>query len=445
VPSGETRYAKAGAVHIAYQTFGKGTVDLVVLPDGFMTIDGIAELPAYARFRDRLASFSRTILLDRRGLGLSDPVSAATSPTLEDWAEDLNAVADAVSANSLALVGIAEGAFGAVFHAASYPASVSHLVLVNATPGYMTPPFCDWGEVSRFSRGFRASIETDWGNTAAAEQVFAPSAARDPSFHEWLGRASRRAASPATASAIFDLLMWSDIRHVLPVVQVPTLVIHRSGNRWMTPAHGRYLAENIADARYVEIPGDDHLPFLGDSEAITAEIEEFLTGARPQPTSDRVLATVLFTDIVSSTARASELGDRRWRELLDRHDETVRRHLAQFRGREVNTTGDGFVATFDGPARAVECARAIRDTARQLNLEVRAGVHTGEIEIRGPDIGGIAVHIAARVATLAEPAAVWVSRTVTDLVAGSGLRFTDRGNHQLKGVPETWQLYAVQD
>jgi class 3 adenylate cyclase/pimeloyl-ACP methyl ester carboxylesterase len=447
VPSGQTRYAKAGGVHVAYQAFGEGTVDLVVLPDGFMTIDAIAELPAYARFRDRLASFSRTILFDRRGLGLSDPVSAGTSPTLEDWAEDLNAVADAASANSLALVGIAEGAFSAVFHAASYPASVSHLVLVNATPGYMSSPFCDWGEVSRFSPEFRDSIETDWGTDffTAAAQVFAPSAAGDPSFREWLGRATRRAASPATATAFFDVLMWSDIRHVLPVVQVPTLVIHRSGNRWMTPAHGRYLAENIANARYIEVEGSDHLPCFGDSDAIIAEIEEFLTGARSQPASERVLATILFTDIVSSTARASELGDRRWRELLDRHDEAVRRHLAHFRGREVNTTGDGFVATFDGPARAVECARVIRDSARQLDLEVRAGVHTGEVELRGDDIGGIAVHIAARVASLAEPACVWVSRTVTDLVAGSGLRFSDRGDHELKGAPGTWRLYAVQD
>jgi len=445
VPSGETRYARAGGVHIAYQTFGEGILDLVVLPDGFMTIDAIAELPAYARFRDRLASFSRTVLLDRRGLGLSDPTSGGTSPTLEVWAEDLNVVADAVSASSFALVGMAEGGFGAVFHAASYPARVSHLVLVNATPGYMAPPFCDWGEVSRFSPGFRASIETDWGtDMAAAEVVFAPSAAHDPSFHEWLARATRRAASPATASAFFDVLMWSDIRHVLPVVQVPTLVIHRSGNRWMTPEHGRYLAENIADARYVEVPGSDHVPFLGDSEAITAEIEDFLTGARPQPASDRILATVLFTDIVSSTARASELGDRRWRELLDRHDEAVRRHLAHFRGREVNTTGDGFVATFDGPARAVECARAIRHAARQLALEVRAGVHTGEVELRGDDIGGIAVHIAARVATLAEPGEVLVSHTVVDLVAGSGIDFADRGMHDLKGVPRSWQLFAVE-
>jgi class 3 adenylate cyclase len=241
------------------------------------------------------------------------------------------------------------------------------------------------------------------------------------------------------------MLMWSDIRHVLPVVRVPTLVIHRSGNIWMTPEHGRYLADNIDGARYVEVPGDDHVPYLGDSEAIAAEIEEFLTGTRPQPVTDRVLATVLFTDIVASTARASDVGDRRWRELLDRHDEAVRRDLEHFRGREVKTTGDGFVATFDGPARAIECARAVRDSADELDLEVRAGVHTGEVELRGDDIGGIAVHIAARVAALAEPTTVWVSRTVTDLVAGSGLQFSDRGDHELKGVPDTWQLFEVQD
>ena len=446
MPGRATRYAKAGSVHVAYETFGEGAVDLAVLPDGFMTIDAINELPAYARFRDRLASFSRTILVDRRGMGFSDPLIAGKRPTLEDWAEDLNAVADAVSAATLAVVGIAEGAFSAVFHAASFPARVSHLVLVNATPGYMASPFCDWGEVGRFTRELRDSIEAEWPSPSVrAEDYFAPSATSDPSFREWLDHATQRAAGPAAAEAVFDLLMWSDIRDVLPVVRVPTLVIHRAGNLWMTPEHGRYLAENIDRARYVEVPGSDHVPYLGDSEAIAAEIEEFLTGTRPKLVTDRVLATVLFTDIVSSTERASSLGDRRWRELLDRHDEAVRGSLARFRGREVKTTGDGFIATFDGPARAIECARAIRVAASQLDLELRAGIHTGEVEVRGDDIGGITVHIAARVAALAAPATVCVSRTVTDLVAGSGLQFGDLGAHELKGVPGTWQLYEVQD
>jgi class 3 adenylate cyclase len=408
-----------------------------------MTIDAIAEQPAYARFRDRLASFSRTILLDHRGMGLSDSLFPGTSPALEDWAEDVNAVVDALSVSRIALVGLTEGGFGAVFYAASYPARVSHLVLVNATPGYRSPPFCDWGEVSRFAPAYRSSIDTHWGSNTAAEQVFAPSAGGDPSFHEWLARATRRAASPAAANAVFDLQMWSDIQQILPVLRVPTLVIHRSGNRWMTPEHGRFLAENIADARYVEVPGDDHLAYLGDSDAIAAEIEEFLTGARPQFPTNRVLATVLFTDIVGSTERATDLGDRQWRELLDRHNEAVRRQLGHFRGREVDTTGDGFVATFDGPGRAIECACAIRDAVRQLNLEVRAGVHTGEIELRDGDIAGIAVHIAARVNALAGIGEVLVSRTVVDLVAGSSITFADRGEHQLKGVPGTWQVYGV--
>src|SRR5262245_3284179 len=271
-------------------------MDLVVLPDGFTTIDAIAGQPAYARFRDRLSSFCRTILLDHRGLGLSDPVSAGVSLTLEDWAEDINAVVDALSVSRTALVGLAEGGFGAVFYAASYPARVSHLVLVNATPGYMSSPFCDWGDVARFIPAFRSSIDKDWGSDPAAEQVFAPSAAADPSFHDSSVRALRRAASPAAAKAVFDLQLGSDIRQVLPAVRVPTLIIHRAGNRWMTPDHGRYLAKNIADARYVEVPGNDHLAYLGDSEAIIAEIEEFLTGARPPSRADRVLATVLFTE-----------------------------------------------------------------------------------------------------------------------------------------------------
>jgi class 3 adenylate cyclase len=411
-----------------------------------MTIEAIDECPPYARFRDRLASFSRTIVLDRRGLGLSDPVGATTSPTLEDWAEDVNAVADAVSATSVALLGIAEGAFTAVFHAASNPTRVSHLVLVNATPGYMSPPFCDWGEAARFTPALRADIEAGWHDLglSSAEGVFAPSANGDPGFHEWLARSGPRSASPAAADALFDLLMWSDVRSVLPIVRVPTLVIHRSGNRWFTPEHGRYLADHIADARYVELPGADHVPFLGDSEAIAAEIEEFVTGVRPQPVADRVLATVLFTDIVSSTARATELGDRRWRELLERHDDAVRRQLVRFRGREIKTTGDGFLATFDGPARAVECGLAVCEAARQLGLDVRVGLHSGEVELRDDDIAGIAVHIAARVAALAEPANVWVSRTVPDLVAGSGLSFADQGEHDLKGVPGAWRLFSVE-
>jgi len=449
VPSTGPQYARASDVHVAYQLFGTGAIDLVVLPDGFMTIEAIAEYPPYARFRDRLASFSRTIILDRRGLGLSDPASAKTSPTLEDWAEDVNAVVDAVSANSVALLGIAEGAFSAVFYAASHPTRVSHLVLVNATPGYMQPPFCDWGEAARFlTPALRAQIAEGWHDLdlpmLRAEAVFAPSAGDDPGFHEWLARSGPRSASPSTANALFDILMWSDIRSVLPIVRVPTLVIHRAGNRWFTPEHGRFLADHIADARYVELPGADHVPFLGDSEAIAAEIEEFVTGARPQPVADRVLATVLFTDIVSSTARATELGDRRWRELLERHDDAVRRQLARFRGREIKRTGDGFLATFDGPARAVECGLAVCDAARQLGLGVRVGIHTGEIELRDDDIAGIAVHIAARVAALAGPANVWVSRTVTDLVAGSGLSFADQGEHDLKGARGAWRLFSVE-
>jgi class 3 adenylate cyclase len=431
---------------VAYQLFGTGAIDLVVIPDGFMTIEAIAEYPLYARLRDRLASFSRTIILDRRGLGLSDPAGVKMSPTLEDWAEDVDAVADAVSASSVALLGIAEGAFTAVFYAASHPRRVSHLVLVNATPGYMSPPFCDWGEVARFiTPAVRAQIAEGWRDVdiPSAAPFFAPSAGDDPGFHEWLARYGPRSASPSTANALFDILMWSDIRSVLPIVRVPTLVIHRSGNRWFTPEHGRFLAEQIAGARYVELPGADHVPFLGDSEAIAAEIEEFVTGTRSAPVSDRVLATVLFTDMVVSTEHLTRLGDRAWRQQLDRHDAMVRDQLEAFRGREISTAGDSFFASFDGPAKAIGCAHEIIERASAIGIDVRAGVHTGECEVRGNDLAGIAVHIGARVAALAAGGEILTTGTVKDLVAGSGINFTDHGIHKLKGIPEPRQLYRV--
>ena len=446
------KYATADGVHIAYQVRGDGPIDLVLAPDGIIPIEAMGEERRLARFLDRLASFSRLICFDRRGIGSSDPVTPATPLTLEQWADDALAVTEAVGASRPVVLGIAEGGFVATLLAATHPDRVGALVLVNATPGIGSDPFADEGEAGHFIAELAKTVDEGWGDdqrvvdgislgTGAA--VFAPSAAGEADFVDWLGRTYRRAASPAVARAIFNGAYLSDIRPILSTVGVPTLVLHRAGNRWFTPAHGRYLAEHIPGARYVEVPGVDHLPYLGDVEALVGEIEEFLTGARRAWAADRVLATVLFTDIVASTDEAVRRGDRGWHELLDRHDEMVRHQLDRFRGREVNTTGDGFLATFDGPARAINCAVAIAEGARRLGVEVRAGLHAGECEVRGDDIAGIAVHIGQRVAATARPGEVLVTSTVKDLVVGSGIEFDDRGDHELKGVPGTWRLHAV--
>ena len=443
VTAAQPKYAKAGGTHVAYQTFGSGPADLVLLPDGFMTIEAIAELSAYARFRDRLASFSRLIILDHRGLGLSDPVAPGANPSLEDWAEDLRAVIDASGSRRPALLGIAEGGFGAAFFAASHPDRVSHLIFVNATPCFTQEPFATLGAASRFIDVLGDSIENDWGSNTSAIPIVAPGAANDEAYHAWMARSLRRSASPAVAKAVFDLQLRSDIRAVLPIIRVPTLIIHRSGNKWFTPEHGRYLAENIPNARYVELSGEDHVPYFGDSEAIVVEIEEFVTGTRREAQADRVLATLLFTDIVTSTDRAAAIGDKRWRELLDRHDEFCRGEVARHEGILVQSTGDGMLARFDGPGRAVNCAKHLNREIATLGLQIRSGVHTGEVELRGDNVGGIAIHIAARIMSHAGAGEILVSRTVKDLTAGAGLVFIDRGEYALKGVPETWQLFAV--
>jgi class 3 adenylate cyclase/pimeloyl-ACP methyl ester carboxylesterase len=439
----QPRYARAGDAHVAYQIDGAGTVDLVLLPDGFMTIEAIAELPAYARFRDRLASFSRLITLDHRGLGLSDPVTPGTNPSLEHWAEDLRAVMDAADSSHAALLGIAEGGFGAAFYAATHPDRVSHLILVNATPCVTEEPFAAWGIGPGMMHVLESSADHDWGANTSPVPVFAPSGTDDPAYHAWLTRSFRRAASPAVAKSLFDLQLRSDIRHILPSIRVPTLVIHRTRNRWFSPEHGRYLAEHITGARYLELPGDDHVPYFGDSEAIADEIEEFVTGTRRAGETDRVLATVLFTDIVTSTDRAAEIGDARWLDVLDRHDEMCRAEVGRQRGILIKSTGDGILARFDGPGRAVTCAQRLNEQVAALGLQIRSGAHTGEVELRGDDLGGIAVHIAARVMSHAQPGEILVSRTVKDLTAGAGLTFIDRGEQTLKGIPEPWRLYAI--
>lgn len=437
------RYAKNGTVHIAYDVIGDGPVDLLFIPDGIIPIESMTELPSYSRFLKRLASFSRLVRFDRRGMGLSDPITESTPPTLEQWMDDGRAVMDAAGSARAAVLGVAEGGFVATLLAASHPDRISALVLVNATPGISAPPFSELGTAPEAIARLALSVNQRWGTDTSGAEYFAPSAAHDERFLDWLARSGRRAASPAVARALFNVLYYSDIRNILSAVRVPTLVIHRAGNRYLTPDHGRFLAAEIAHARYVEVPGDDHVPYLGDSDAIVDDVEEFLTGVRHGPEANRVLVTLLFVDIVESTQQAAALHDRDWRDLLDRFRVAVRQVLAQFNGREIDTAGDGFLATFDGPARAIQGALAIVKTAEAVGTTVRVGLHTGECEVLDHGVAGIAVHIASRVMGQAAPGEVLASRTVKDLVAGAGITFVDRGTHSLRGVPGDWQLYAA--
>lgn len=443
-PQPTTRYARSGDVHIAYQATGEGPLDLLLVPDGMIPVEAMLEEPSFDGFIRRLNRFSRVIRFDRRGMGLSDPVPPSSHPTLEQWMEDAEAVLDAAGSPRAALLGMAEGGFVVSLLAATRPQRVAALVLVNATPGFTAEPFRRWGLAAGAIDRLSGTVETEWGEVDFGIPMFAPSAVDDVRYREWLKRAVRRSLSPAMATALFDAMFRSDIRNVLPAIRVPTLVIHRSGNRYLDPAHGRYLAEHIPGARYVEVEGSDHVPYLGDAEPILDAIEEFLTGSRRKPEADRVLATVLFTDIVGSTEKAARLGDERWRKLLLAHHEMARRELETFSGRLVDTAGDGLFAAFDGPARAVRCACALVDAVRRLGVEIRAGIHTGECELLGERLGGIAVHIGARIAALSQPGEVLVSSTVKDLVAGSGIRFVDRGMQRLKGVPDEWRIYAVE-
>ena len=431
----ETRYAKSGDVHIAYQVVGAGLIDLVLVPGFVSHVEGWWEEPLCARFLERLASFSRLILFDKRGTGLSD--REAGVPTLEQRMDDVRAVMAAAGSERAAVLGISEGGAMSALFAATYPERTAALVLYGTFA-----EFRSWVPTPQQFEHFLHAIDETWG-TGQSLPRFAPSVADDPRIRRWWARFERAGASPGAAMALMRMNSEIDVRHVLPAIRVPTLVLHRTGDVTVDVEAGRYQAAHIPGAKYVELSGVDHLLFVGDSEATLDEIEEFLTGVRPVAEPDRVLATVLFTDIVGSTKLAARLGDRRWRDLLDAHHAAVRRELARVRGREVKTAGDGFLATFDGPARAIRCAGAISATVRTLGIEVRAGLHTGEIELIGEDVGGIAVHVGARVAALAGPGEVLVSSTVKDLVAGSGLRFEDRGVRHLEGIPEEWRLFAL--
>jgi class 3 adenylate cyclase/pimeloyl-ACP methyl ester carboxylesterase len=400
--------------------------------------------PRRARFFDRISSFARLILFDKRGTGLSDPV--AEVPTLEQRVDDVRAVMDAAGSARAAMIGVSEGGPMSVLFAATHPDRVTALVLYGAMGRTTEAPDYPWASPAEALRESAAEfIAPYWGTDAQGTvELFAPSLADDPQAVEFAARMERSAASPGMVQKIFEMFLDMDVRAILPTIHAPTLVLHRRGDRVVNRRAGKELARQIPGARYVELGGIDHLPWAGDWTAVLGEIEEFLTGARSAPEPDRVLTTVMFTDIVGSTEQAAELGDARWRELLSAHQDAVRRELTRSGGREVKTLGDGCLATVDGPARAIRCAQAIVEEATSAGLQVRIGLHSGEVELIGNDVGGIAVHIAARIGALAAGGEVLVSSTVRDLVAGSGIRFADRGTQQLKGISDEWRLFRAE-
>jgi pimeloyl-ACP methyl ester carboxylesterase len=436
----QTRYAKSGDVHIAYQVFGAGNTDLVLAPGLVSNIEVMWEEPTWATFLRRLASFARVVVFDRRGMGSSD--RRVDLPTLEIQMDDLRAVMDAARCGSATLVGVDDGGAMAALFAASFPDRVNALVLYSSPARYSYAPDYPDGFPTEVRDRFEEFYEKRWGSGDDIA-IVVPSRAGERDFAHWWGRLQRLNTSPGEAIALLNYVWDLDVRTILSSIRVPTVVIHRRGDRFVPLEHGRYVAKHIPGASFRELDGTDHVPWAGDTEAIIGEIEELVTGIRSIPEPDRVLTTVLFTDIVASSTHLTELGDARWRAVLDEHDAIVDRALERYRGRKVNPTGDGLLATFDGPARAVRCACAIRDGVKVLGIDIRAGVHTGEVELRGDDLAGIAVHIGARIADLADRGEVLVTRTVTDLVAGSGLSFADRGEHALKGLPGSWHIFAV--
>ena len=432
-------YAKNGDVHIAYKVIGDGPIDLVYTNGIFSNLDTLWDEPRWVHYANRLAAFTRLIVFDMRGLGLSD--RGPDPPYLELQMDDLRAVMDAAGSEQAAVMGVARGGAMAMLFAATYPERVQALILYGTTA--KTTRSDDWPhartqeEADEFFKSFTERI-----GTGENLRLQAPDGLTEE-YERWWGRFERSIATRAGFREMGEIFYGIDVRPLAATIQAPTLLLHRTADPISPVGTSRWLAETIPQSKLVELPGDNHIVFLGDTDAIAEEVEEFLTGARHAPESDRVLASVLFTDIVGSTERAAALGDRSWRELLERHHASVRRELARFRGVEVDTAGDGFMASFDGPARAIRCAQAIHASNAGLGLDLRAGVHTGECERIGEKLSGIAVHIAARVASLAGPGEVLASQTVKDLVAGSGIPFEDRGVHELKGVPDAWRLFAV--
>jgi len=440
----EVRYARLGDAHIAYQVVGTAPLDVVFVPEFWNSIEAMWEEPRYAAFLNRLASFSRLICFDQRGTGMSDPVPLGR-PNVDQWMDDVGAVMEAAGSRRAAILGSGGGGVLSMVFAASRPERTSALALINSFARLGYAPDYRWGTSADFEERVLGDLLSKWGRDALIDLV-APSEEHDGSFRRWLGRYQRLGSSPGAVVAFRGMLRELDIRDVLPAIRVPTLIVHRANNRLVVVDHGRYLAENIRQAAYHEVAGVDYFPFLGDSELILDAVEQFLTGTKRAPDTDRVLATVLFTDIVDSTRHAARLGDSGWRSLIQRHHALVREHLARYRGHEIDTAGDGFLATFDGPARAVRCAVALVEAIPELGVQIRAGLHTGEVE-RLPDdkVGGLAVHIGSRVAGRATAGQVLVTSTVRDLTAGANLIFTDIGSHALKGVPGRWHLYRALD
>lgn len=441
----ETRYTRSGNVHIAYQVVGEGPQDLVVVSEWTSHIEAFWEHPVFARMFRRIASTSRLILFDKRGVGLSDPVSEEELASMEIWMDDLVAVLDACDSRQAVLAGTGHGGQMAVLFAATHPERTKSLILGNAYARLARDSDYPWGIPDHAQERAISMVEQTWGTPSSRTiDLIAPSLAHDESIRRWWGRLERLACSPGRAVDMQRAIYSYDVRHVLASVSQPTLVIHTTGNRLIRLGHGRYLAEHIPGARFLEIESDDHWWFVGDEgERAWNATMQFVGATEPGAGSDRVLATLLFTDIVTSTEQVTLLGDAAWKEVLDDLDALAERQVTRFQGRVVKGLGDGHLATFDGPGRAIRAATAISEGVRSLGLEVRCGVHTGEVDLRGADVGGVAVHIASRIMSLADPNEVLVSGSVPPLVAGSGFEFEDRGEHELKGVPGRWSVFAV--
>ena len=442
----EIRYVRSGEAEIAYQVWGDGPVDVVYLPN-WGNLVWNWQLPAYASFLSRLGSFARVITLDRRGMGCSDRMNPAETPSLEVLVDDLLAVIEAAQGGPPALLSCDEG-FISLLAAAAHPDRFSALVLYGATPSYAQTDDMPWGYSEDRWAAFlgqlrRTTSVREWTEQWVRRQL--PSIRGDAQVFEWLVDMSHLTSTQTAWVTQITQMSRVDLRAILPSIRLPTLVLHRTDDPGEPVESGRYLAEHIAGARLVELPGNDSVAWLGETEPVLAEIEEFLVGVRTPPEPTRALATVLFTDIVASTEHAAAMGDAAWRDVLDAHHAVVRSALTRHRGREIDTAGDGFLAVFDGPARAVRCAQEITAGVRALDLEIRAGLHSGEVELDVSAVHGIAVHIGARVAALAGPSEVLVSSTVRDLTVGSGIVYVDRGEHDLKGVPDRWRLFAVVD
>lgn len=436
----ETRYARSGDVHIAYQVVGDGPLDLVFVMGWVSHLDYFWNQPLFARFLNRLSTFSRLIVFDKRGTGLSDRVT--DMPTLEQRMDDVRAVMDAVGSTRAALLGISEGAAMCALFAATYPERTAALIMYGAYAKRSWDHDYPWAPTMAERQRFFDAIERDWGGVVDLD-IIAPSTGDDEPFRQWWAAYLRRSASPGAALALAKMNTEIDIRGILPAIRVPSLIVHRTGDLDIDVAGGRYISERIPGARYVELPGDDHLVFLGDQEAILQEIEFFLTGVLPVPEPDRLLATLLITGIAGAAAAAVQMGDRSWSELVASHDAIVREQLARFRGTEARKTIDGFLATFDGPARAIRCASAIVESTRELGISVRAGLHAGECEMVNDELGGVALHIAERVFDRAKPGEVLTSSTVKDLVAGSGIEFDELESRLLTGAASGWRLYRI--